>query len=332
MSKINIELYSMNRENPKARKPELHRNVRGESAPNGPESQEAAATPAGPVARPWRRMVRLSVRGLIVLVLALGASVGWLVRGARIQREAVAAITRAGGVRYSSGWTDGSYDPGVKPLRPGWPVDLVGVDYFAHVTDVRLFASSPSIDEAILQVGRLGRVERLTIHQFAANYARVAHLKGLTNVSDLALEVILCTDADLAQLTELTNLSKLDLGTTEVTDVGLADLGRLTKLSELGLLATPVTDAGLVHLKSLTTLSKLDLSGTRVSDAGLRHLKGLTNLRELLLYSTQVTRAGLKEIKQALPNVAVGGYGLVDAAARRGQFSAAPAGALSTSH
>ena len=47
---------------------------------------------ARPVRRPWRRSLRFSVRGLIVLVLVIGAGLGSLVRSARIQREAVAAI------------------------------------------------------------------------------------------------------------------------------------------------------------------------------------------------------------------------------------------------
>jgi internalin A len=262
----------------------------------------------GPVARPWRRFLHFSVRRLIVLVLVIGAGLGWLVRSARIQREAVAAITRAGGVKYKYGWTYGDYQPGVKPLRPGWLADRIGVDFFANVTDVRLFWSSQSINQAIVQVGRLNRVERLTVHQFSVSDVRVAQLKGLTNVSELTLDAVQCTDAGLVQLTELTNLSKLDLSATEVTDAGLTEMQRLTKLSELVLMATRVTDAGLVHLKGLRNLTKLDVSGTRVSDAGLRQLKGLSNLSELTLYSTQVTPRGVKEIKQALPRLTVGYY------------------------
>jgi internalin A len=261
--------------------------------------------PVVSVACAWRRFVRCSVRGLIVFVLVIGVCLGWLVRSARIQREAVAAITRAGGVRYGSGWTSESYNPGVKPVKPGWLADRIGVDYFAHVTDVRLFWSSPAIDEAIVQVGRLGRVERLTVHQFSVSAARAAQLEGLTNVSALNLDVVWSTDAGLVQLTGLTNLSKLDLTCTQVTDAGLAELPRLTKLSELVLCATRVTDAGLVHVKGLRNLSKLDLSGTRVSDAGLRQLHGLSNLSEVTLYGTQVTPRGVKEFKKALPGLKI---------------------------
>ena len=47
--------------------------------------------PAGPVLCSWRRYLRFSLRGLIVLVLVIGVWVGCIVRSARIQREAVAA-------------------------------------------------------------------------------------------------------------------------------------------------------------------------------------------------------------------------------------------------
>jgi hypothetical protein len=66
---------------------------------------------AGPVSRPWRRYLRFSVRGLIVLVLVIGAGLGWIVRSARMQREAVAAIKNAGGsVSYDWRWSNGNSD------------------------------------------------------------------------------------------------------------------------------------------------------------------------------------------------------------------------------
>ena len=52
---------------------------------------------AGPISRPWLRYLRFSIRGLIVLVLMIGVGLGWLVRSARIQREAVTSIQHAGG-------------------------------------------------------------------------------------------------------------------------------------------------------------------------------------------------------------------------------------------
>ena len=41
--------------------------------------------------------VQSSVRALMALVLALGVGLGWFVHRAQVQRDAVAAILRAGG-------------------------------------------------------------------------------------------------------------------------------------------------------------------------------------------------------------------------------------------
>ena len=49
-----------------------------------------------PVSRPRRPYLRFSVCALIVLVLAIGAGLGWIVNSARIQRDAVKAIETGG--------------------------------------------------------------------------------------------------------------------------------------------------------------------------------------------------------------------------------------------
>ena len=84
----------------------------------------------------WRRRLpfRLSLRPLMVLVLIVGGVLGWVGYRARVQRQAVAAIERAGAKAF--------YDfqaPGGKPAwwQPKWLVDAVGVDYLAHVTWVQ---------------------------------------------------------------------------------------------------------------------------------------------------------------------------------------------------
>ena len=61
-----------------------------------------------PGCRPWRRCLRFSVRGLIVVVVLIGGCFGWLARGARIQREAVAAIWKdSRSVWYDWEWSNG---------------------------------------------------------------------------------------------------------------------------------------------------------------------------------------------------------------------------------
>jgi hypothetical protein len=76
-------------------------------------SEADMSTRPEPASGPWRRFLRFSVRGLIVLVLVIGAAIGWLVRSAHIQRDAVAAIRAAGGaVKYDWEWTNGKATPG----------------------------------------------------------------------------------------------------------------------------------------------------------------------------------------------------------------------------
>jgi hypothetical protein len=85
---------------------------------------------ANPVSRPWRRFLRFSVRGMIVLVLVIGGWFGWIVRSARMQLEAVAVVAKAGGeVHFDWEWEDGRTLPGGKPRAPKWLVNVFGAEY-----------------------------------------------------------------------------------------------------------------------------------------------------------------------------------------------------------
>jgi hypothetical protein len=136
-----------------------------------------------PRSRPWSNYVRFSLRALIVLVLLIGAGLGWLVRSARVQRDAVAAIRRAGGsVSYNWEWNNGKSVLGGKPPAPRWLTDLIGVDYFGHVTSVWL--EQAATDGAIVEVGRLTQLGRLHLAGSFHSDGGLAHLKGLTNLSE----------------------------------------------------------------------------------------------------------------------------------------------------
>jgi hypothetical protein len=110
------------------------------------------------------RWLRTSTRGLILLVFIIGASLGWLVRSARIQRDAVAAITNSGGgVAYDWQMRNGKYNPAGKPWAPKRLTELIGIDYFCHVTDVSLVLRSTPTDAMMAHVGRLAQLERLNV-------------------------------------------------------------------------------------------------------------------------------------------------------------------------
>ncbi len=62
--------------------------------------------------RAWPRYLRFSVRGMIFLVLIVGGWLGWFIRSIRIERDAVAAITRTGGyVNFDWEWKKGDPIP-----------------------------------------------------------------------------------------------------------------------------------------------------------------------------------------------------------------------------
>jgi Leucine-rich repeat (LRR) protein len=193
--------------------------------------------------------LRFSVRGLIVVVLVIGAGLGWIVREAHIQRDAVAAIKKSGaGVAYSWAWRDGNNIPGGEPWAPRWLVDFIGVDYFSHVTVVVCHYKPGAPDAAIAEIGRLTQLEHLNLSASPVTDAGLVRLKGLTKLSVLGLAGTQVTDAGLAHLKGLTNLNYLDLSGTQISDAGLLDLKGLTKLSTVDLRGTQVAAAGMNEL------------------------------------------------------------------------------------
>src|SRR5262245_52516029 len=114
------------------------------------------SSPTDRVSRPWRRFLRFSVRGLIIFVIVFGAGLGWIVRQAHVQRDAVAAIRKAPAtVYYDWEWNDRNSIRGGKPWAPLWLVDLIDADYFGHVTLVHLAWTSTATDATLAHVGAL---------------------------------------------------------------------------------------------------------------------------------------------------------------------------------
>lgn len=202
--------------------------------------------------------MRYTVRRMMAFVLFLCLTLGWVVNSARIQREAVAAIRRAGGaVQYDWQWKDGVGVNG-KPWGWNWLVDRVGIDYFGHVTGVDFpLRSGIEAESALIYVGRLHRLQGLSI---ASSFV---------------------TDADLSNIKGLKNLKELYLFKTQVTDAGLVNLKGLRKLNRLHVYGERITDAGLTSLEGLTSLNRLTLFGrTQVTDNGVQKLQqALPNLK-----------------------------------------------------
>jgi hypothetical protein len=255
-----------------------------------------------------RRRLRLSVRVLMVLVFILGGVPGWILSRARVQREAVAAIKRAGGsVGYDSEWSNPTPPAGSpssrSPWSPKWLVDCVGTDLLLNAVSVHLPRGTSDLE--LVYAGCLTRLESLVVHPSTVTDAGLVHLRELTSLSNLQIPGSKVGGEGLAHLEGMINLQMLILWDSEVTDAGLVHLKGLTSLRTLDLSNTKVTDAGMINLKGLNNLKGLSLADTRVSDAGLAHLKGLTKLKTLLITGVEVTDSSVQELNKAMPMLKV---------------------------
>jgi hypothetical protein len=185
--------------------------------------------PATPSAKSWRHRLRVSVRGLMILVLLFGVGLGWLahlVRQANVQCEAVAAIKKAGGDVVYDWQNKVVREP--RPWPPKWLVDQIGVDYFGNVVEVWL--AGPRIqgaEEVLAHIGHLRRLEALWLAPPTMTDAGLAHLDGLNNLK----------------------LMNINLSETQITDTGLAHLKGLACIENLTLTGTSVTDASVSELQ-----------------------------------------------------------------------------------
>jgi Leucine Rich repeat len=258
-----------------------------------------------PLQNSRRQWLRLSVRGLLVLVLVNGIWLGCIVRQARVQREAVAAIDNAGRGAFARAFARYESDPRAGSSRnklSGWKQrigEYIGIDYVDHVALVELKSNGSQADwrQAVNRLGDLDQVRVLNLMGRYVNDDVLAQLEGMNCLELLMLQGTGNSDAGLAHVRNLTNLKTVYISATGTSDACLAHLKGLPKLSDLSLHGKQVSDAGLAHLSVLTNLSEFSLSHTRVSDAGLVHLKGLTNLRRLDLSHTHVSDAGLADLK-----------------------------------
>jgi hypothetical protein len=197
-----------------------------------------------------RRRLGLSLRVLMILVLFFGGGLGWLAYRARVQREAVAAIEKAGGKVYYD-WqyfAGGTSPPPPPPPGPKWLVDFFGIDYFRNVTMVQIDEGAPG-----------------GVNSFLAVYT-TEFSDGRDHVAD---------DALMGQIARLERLERLDLIVClRLTDAGIAKLRGLRHLDSLSLLCCrSITDASLPHLDGMSRDMQLILTGTAISKGGISSMQ-----------------------------------------------------------
>lgn len=186
--------------------------------------------------------VRFTVRRLMVIVLITSVGVGWIVRRAHIQRDAVSAITRIGGHVFYHWETElrNMPDGRVSMLRmsnnrPRWLMTLLG--YLE--TDLH---SDPKV--AFIWGG-----SHLQPRDADAVMAHVARLEGLEGLF-FRKRCVPVTDAGLGHLSGMSSLRIVCIEhAPQVTDAGLKYLAGLRSLQVLRLYGTGVTSAGVAGLQ-----------------------------------------------------------------------------------
>jgi len=221
-------------------------------------------TPPTPKRR-TSRLLRFSLRSLLIAITFGGIALGLWRNSAERQRKIVEAIRAGKGIVFYE-----SIDRRAHSSRPDWRRGLLGIDFWRHPDSVYLAPESPT--------------------------SQVRYAAGLTKIRVLGLCEVPVTDEHLSLFAGHRRLTGLYLDSTKLSDSGLTHLAAMTDLRSLSLNDTDIGDEGLARLSALTTLEELDLDSTRVTDEGLRHLAKLPELRVLTLRSTKVTDLGMADL------------------------------------
>jgi hypothetical protein len=294
--------------------------------------------------KPKVRWKTISVRGLLVLVLAIALWLGWIANKAREQRQAVAALQKWGGfVHYDWEFVDGpvkvprgnllwkptwgKLTPGRKPWAPNWMRRAFGDEYFQSIVHVSLYvdiqkgyASATWVnmgpaDDALRALATQTTVRTLQIGGKQVTDKNLSYVGQMTGLEELNISwAHELTDQGFLQLSGLKRLRILEVYLSKFTDTSMEAIGKLTKLEELRIDCEGITDRGLAKLAALTRLKYLSLGANsvgnqQISDAGLELLKNMKELETLDLRGWHVSDEGIANLRE-LKNLKTVQFGL----------------------
>ena len=236
------------------------------------------------------RRFRISLRMFLLVTVACGASVGWLVRWmARHKRqEAINRIYQCGGsIVFREGVTLG---------QPYGMFSLTDVDPDWNATTVSFLSTNrPGTDADLPSLVELPEVQCVDLSGEGFTDAGLPHLASLPSLKVLGLYYTSITMNGLSRFSEFRGLQSLTLG--GIRDTTLEGIDGIGGIRHLQIVLSPeFTDAGLAHLKLLPSIHTLDVYRTPIDGVGLRHLVGLPNLRVLRLNDTRVSNAAVRHL------------------------------------
>ncbi len=256
-----------------------------------------------------RKRLRLTLGGMMTIVLGIAGVLGWVVHRAHVQRDAVAAISThrqntRGSVYYDWQFVASqgarprgpksmrelqTFDDDARPRGPKWLRDALGPDVFDTVVNVHI--EGDNVDDELLEnVGKLHGVEYFTIQGRAApdlTAAGMARLRPLSRLKVLSVRGFTDSQGFVAGLTGKTGLRRLFLPEAAVSNDDMAIIGGSPDLEVLQVDGRNVNDRGFAHVANLKELSLLEMPGVRITD--LAPVADLTQLDLLLLAPNRAT-------------------------------------------
>ena len=283
-----------------------------------------------PKTKPGVRWKTISLRGLLLLVLAIALGMGWVVHKARQQREAVAALQKFGGfvhydwefvkgpVKVPRGnrlWMPswGKFAPTRKPWAPDWLRRALGDEYFQSIVHVSLYvdiqkgsADSSWVnmgpaDDALLELATQTAVRTLQLGGEQVTDQNLFYVGQMTGLEELTIGWgFHLTDKGFVHLSGLKRLRILDIDNSKMTDASLEAFGKLTNLEELQVAGEGFTDRSLARLEGLTRLKYLSIGqgNYQITDAGLDSLKSLKGLEYIDLDGSHLSDEDIATLRE----------------------------------
>ena len=174
-------------------------------------------TPTTPT-RQRSRLLRYSLRSLLIAITIGGILLGLWVRSAERQRKAVAKLTDAGARVWYGLDEMGKPRPWLATI-----IDVIGIDYVSSPISVAL--EMDDSDASLIYLRDLPPLEALYLQH--------------TDISGKGLETI----------RTLPHLAVLNLSDTNIDDTALMVLHDMTSLRHLSVTGTAVTDKGIAELQ-----------------------------------------------------------------------------------
>lgn len=200
---------------------------------------------------PYLRMLRLTVRTLLLMVTGFGMLLGYKVNQVRTQRAVVDKVRAIGGYVIYDYRVDR-----VKPPGPAWLRRFVGDDFFAHVVTVA-FVSNDDV--------------RTSSSNADAILGEIASLPKLTS---LAIKPCRVTTAGMGALADRASvISALYVTDAKIDEHFLGQIARIKSLRILGLYSCTIDQGARDCLSSMSQLHQLAIVNSDVSEQTIDQIR-----------------------------------------------------------